>query len=80
MLARPGGEHGGQLGDLLAHQGREILVTLQHHLVLLLLLLEVLEMLMLEARMIKAVMLLVLDLALPLLVCLARPSSSASNH
>ena len=75
MLARPGGEHGGQLGDLLAYQGREILVTLQHHLVLLLLLLEVLKMLMLEARMIKAVMLLVLDLALPLLVCLAPATS-----
>ena len=80
MLARPGGEHGGQLGDLLPHQGRQILVTLQHHLVLLLLL-EVLEMLMLEARMmIKAVMLLVLDLTLPLLICLARPASSTSNH
>ena len=81
MLPRPGGEHGGQLGDLLTHQGREILVTLQHHLVLLVLLvLEVLEMLMLEAGMIKAVMLLVLDLTLPLLIRLAGPSSSASNH
>ena len=79
MLARPGGEHGGQLGDLLPHQGRQILVTLQHHLVLLLLL-EVLEMLMLEAGMIKAVVLLVLYLALPLLIRLAGPSSSASNH
>ena len=54
-------------------------MTLQHHLVLLLLLLEVLEMLVLQAGMIKAVMLLVLDLALPL-VSLARPSSYASKH
>ena len=47
---------------------------------LLLLLLQVLQVLMLEAGMIKAVMLLVLDLTLPLLVSLAGPASSASNH
>ena len=78
-MTRPRGEHGGQLGDLLPHQGREILVTLQHHLVLLLLLLQVLQVLMLQAGMIKAVMLLVLDLSLPL-VGLAGPASSSSNH
>ena len=78
-MTRPRGEHGGQLGDLLSHQGREILVTLQHHLVLLLLLLQVLQVLMLQAGMIKAVMLLVLDLSLPL-VGLAGPASSSSNH
>ena len=52
-------------------------MALQHELVLLLL--EVLEVLVLEAGMVEAVVLLVLDLALPLL-CLAGPASSASNH
>ena len=46
---------------------------------LLLLLLQVLQVLMLKAGMIKAVMLLVTDLTLPRLP-LAWPSSSASNH
>ena len=77
MLLRPGGEHRGELGDLLAHQRGEVLVALQHELVLLLLLLEVLEVLVLQAGVIKAVV--VLDLALPLL-SLARSACSSSNH
>ena len=76
MLLRPGGEHGGQLGDLLAHQGGEILMLLQHE--LLLLLLEVLEVLVLQARMVEV---LVVELARPLLGLARAPSaSSASNH
>ena len=54
-------------------------MALQHQLVLLLLLMEMLEVLVLEAGMVEAVVLLVLDLALPLL-CLAGATSSASNH
>ena len=76
VLLRPGGEHGGQLGDLLAHQGGEILMLLQHE--LLLLLLEVLEVLVLQARMVEV---LVVELARPLLGLARAPSaSSASNH
>lgn len=71
MLLCPG-EHRGQLRDLLTNQWVEVLVTLQDHLMLLLLLVQLLQMLVLQARMVKAV-------RLPL-VSLGPRAASASNH
>ena len=71
MLLCPG-EHRGQLRDLLTNQWVEVLVTLQDHLMLLLLLVQLLQMLVLQARMVKAV-------RLPL-VSLSPRAASASNH
>ena len=65
-------EHRGQLRDLLTNQWVEVLVTLQDHLMLLLLLVQLLQMLVLQARMVKAV-------RLPL-VSLSPRAASASNH
>ena len=73
-------EHGGELRDLLTNQRSKVLVTLENHLVLLvlmmllllvLLLMQLLQVLMLEAGMIEAVVLPLFSL---------RRAPTPSNH